>query len=187
MAVAEMVSATQEKAEAGQYLTFRLDEEVFSVDISKVREVLEFTTLTKVPRMPEYIRGVINLRGSVVPVVDLRMKFGMAMTEKTISTCVVIVEVDMDGVTGKMVIGALVDAVQEVMDIEAKDIEPAPSIGSGLNTEFIKGMGKHGENFIIILDIDKVFSSAEIIDMQGETELSANQPGRQAMGVAQSA
>lgn len=165
MAVAEM-------SEAGQYLTFKLNEEVFSVDISKVREVMEFTTITKVPRMPEYIRGAINLRDSVVPVIDLRIKFGMAMTEKTINTCIVIVEVDVgggitSGEKNKMVIGVLVDAVQEVMDIESKDIEPAPGIGIGLKTEFIKGMGKRGDNFIIILDIDKVVSSMDIIGIHG--------------------
>ncbi|MBF0565405.1 MAG: purine-binding chemotaxis protein CheW [Nitrospirae bacterium] len=164
--------AVAEIAEAGQYLTFQLNEEVFSVDISKVREVLEFTTITKVPRMPEYIRGAINLRDSVVPVIDLRIKFGMAMTEKTINTCIIIVEVDVgggiaSGERNKMVTGVLVDAVQEVMDIESKDIEPAPGIGIGLKTEFIKGMGKHGDHFIIILDIDKVFSSMDILGIQG--------------------
>jgi purine-binding chemotaxis protein CheW len=150
MAVATITETTQ-------YLTFRLEDELFALDIEKVREVLDFTTITKVPQTPDYMRGVINLRGSVVPVVDLRLKFGMEIAEKTVNTCVIIVEVDLDG--EKVVMGAMADAVQEVLDLEPDQIEPAPRIGTKLNTDFIKGMGKHGEQFIIILDIDKVFSS----------------------------
>ena len=150
--------------ETTQYLTFKLDEEVFALDITKVREVLDFTTITKVPRTPEFMRGVINLRGSVVPVVDLRLKFGMSKTEKTVNTCIIIVEVAVDGET--TVLGALADSVQEVMDLEPDQIEPAPKIGTRLNTEFIKGMGKRDDNFIIILDIDKVFSTEELALVQ---------------------
>ncbi len=146
--------------EATQYLTFTLDDEVFAVDISKVREVLDFKTVTKVPQVPEFMRGVINLRGSVVPVVDMRLKFGMPATEKTVDTCIVIVEIELDG--DITVIGALADSVQEVLDLEPDQIEPAPKIGTRLNTEFIRGMGKRGEEFIIILDINKVFSVDEL-------------------------
>ena len=146
--------------ETTQYLTFKLENEVFAVDISKVREVLDFTTVTKVPRTPEFMRGVINLRGSVVPVVDLRLKFGMTMTEKTVNTCIIITEVNVDNETA--ILGALADSVQEVMDLEPGQIEPAPKIGMRLRTEFIKGMGKQNERFIILLDIDKVFSSDDI-------------------------
>ena len=146
--------------ETTQYLTFKLDDEVFALDISKVREVLDFTKVTKVPRTPEFMRGVINLRGSVVPVVDLRLKFGMSQTERKVNTCIIIVEVTVD--TETAVLGALADSVQEVLDLEPKDIEPAPRIGTRLNTEFINGMGKQGNNFIIILDIDKVFSSGDL-------------------------
>jgi purine-binding chemotaxis protein CheW len=153
-----------ELAEATQHLTFKLDEEIFAVDISKVREVLEFTTVTKVPQTPEFMCGVINLRGGVVPVVDLRLKFGMAEAEKTVNTCIVIVEVTLDGES--TVLGALVDSVQEVFELEANQIEPAPKIGTRLNTEFIKGMGKRDDQFIIILDIDKVFSSDELAIVQ---------------------
>src|SRR5512142_3430013 len=103
-----------------QYLTFKLDEEVFALDIAKVREVLDFTTITKVPRTPEFMRGVINLRGSVVPVVDLRLKFGMTRTEKTVNTCIIIVEVKVDDDTTTL--GALADSVQEVMDLEPDHI-----------------------------------------------------------------
>jgi purine-binding chemotaxis protein CheW len=150
--------------ETTQYLTFKLDDEVFALDITKVREVLDFTTVTKVPRTPEFMRGVINLRGSVVPVVDLRLKFGMTKTEKTVNTCVIIVEVAVDNET--TVLGALADSVQEVMDLEPDHIEPAPKIGTRLNTEFIKGMGKRDSNFIIILDVDKIFSTDELALVQ---------------------
>jgi purine-binding chemotaxis protein CheW len=157
MSTAEMTGTTQ-------YLTYKLGEEVFALDISKVREVLDFTTATKVPRTPEFMRGVINLRGSVVPVVDLRLKFGMSATEKTVNTCVIITEVSVDGET--TVLGALADSVQEVIDLGQEQIEPAPKIGTKLNTEFIKGMGKQDERFIIILDIDKAFSVEEIAQVQ---------------------
>ena len=146
--------------ETTQFLTFKLDEEVFALDIGKVREVLDFTSITKVPRTPDFMRGVINLRGTVVPVVDLRLKFGMSKTENTLNTCIIIVEVTVDNET--TILGALADSVQEVLDLEPGHIEPAPKIGTRLNTEFIKGMGKRDSRFIIILDIDKVFSVDEL-------------------------
>ena len=149
MAVASITETTQ-------YLTFKLEDELFALDIGKVREVLDFTSITKVPQTPDYMRGVINLRGSVVPVVDLRLKFGMTRAEPTVNTCVIIVEVDMDG--ENVVMGAMADAVQEVLDLEPDQIEPPPRIGTKLNTDFIRGMGKQAEQFIIILDIDEVFT-----------------------------
>jgi purine-binding chemotaxis protein CheW len=151
--------------ETTQYLTFKLEDEVFALDISKVREVLDFTTVTKVPRTPEFMRGVINLRGNVVPVVDMRLKFGMSRTEKTVNTCIIIVEISIEGETA--VLGALADSVQEVVDLEPDQIEPAPRIGTRLRTEFIKGMGKRDNHFIMILDIDKVFSADELSIVQG--------------------
>jgi len=157
--------------ETTQYLTFKLDEEVFALDIGKVREVLDFTTVTKVPRTPDFMRGVINLRGSVVPVVDLRLKFGMTRTEKTVNTCIIIVEVTVDGDT--TILGVLADAVQEVLDLEFANIVAAPKIGAKLNTEFISGMGKSDDRFVIILDIDKVLSVDEIAQVQTtQTEFS---------------
>ncbi len=149
-----------------QYLTFKLEDEIFALDISKVREVLDFTTVTKVPKTPEFMRGVINLRGSVVPVVDLRLKFGMSKTEKTVNTCIIITEVTVDNET--TVLGALADSVQEVMDLEPGQIEAAPKIGTRLNTEFIRGMGKRDNAFVIILDIDKVFSTDELALVQAK-------------------
>jgi len=141
--------------ETRQYLTFKLADEVFAVDVAKVREILDFTTVTKVPQTPEFMRGVINLRGSVVPVVDMRLKFGMSQTEKTVNTCVIVMEIALGEET--TIVGSLADSVQEVLELEPEQIEPAPRIGTKLRTEFIKGMGKHNEQFIIILDIDKVF------------------------------
>ncbi len=152
-------------SEVTQYLTFELEDEVFALDIGKVREVLDFTTVTRVPQTPGFMRGVINLRGNVVPVVDMRLKFGMPMTEKTVNTCVIITEVDVDGET--TVLGAMADSVQEVLDLEPGQIEPPTRIGTKLNTDFIKGMGKRDEQFIMILDIDKVFSVEELGAVQG--------------------
>jgi purine-binding chemotaxis protein CheW len=146
--------------ETMQYLTFKLGGEIYALDIGKVREVLDFTTVTKVPQTPDFMRGVINLRGSVVPVVDLRLKFGMSSTEKTVNTCVIIAEVTVDGDTA--VLGCLADSVQEVIDLEAGSISPAPKIGTKLRTEFIRGMGKRDDRFIIILDMDRIFSVDEL-------------------------
>ena len=156
--------AETNKIDMNQYLTFKLDDEVFGLAIGKVREVLDFTTVTRVPRTPEYMRGVINLRGSVVPVVDLHMKFGLAQTEKTVNTCIIIVEIDIEGEV--TILGALADSVQEVVELEPDQIEAAPKIGTKLNTEFIKGMGKREEQFVILLDIDKVFSHDELSQVQ---------------------
>ncbi len=160
-----------ELAEVTQFLTFKLRDEVFAFDISKVREVLDFATMAKVPRTPEFMRGVINLRGSVVPVVDLRLKFGMSKTEKTVNTCIIITEVTLDGET--VVLGALADSVQEVMDLSSDDIEPAPRIGTKLKTEFIKGMGKRNDGLVIILDVDKIFSTEELAEVQSSGDLEA--------------
>jgi purine-binding chemotaxis protein CheW len=156
--------AEQKINETSQYLTFKLDDEIFALDIASIREVLELTTVTKVPRTPEFMRGVINLRGGVVPVVDLRLKFDMSKTEKTVNTCIIITEIMVDGET--TILGALADSVQEVLEIDAGQIEPPPKIGTRLNTEFIRGMGKRNGQFIMILNIDKVFSSEELAIVQ---------------------
>lgn len=156
-----------------QYLTFTLGDEVFALDIASVREVLEYTTITKVPRTPEAIRGVINLRGRAVPVVDVRLKFGMPETERTVNTCIIIVEVRLGG--EETVLGALADSVKEVMDIEPKDIEPAPRMGTSIRADFIRGIGKQGDDFIILLDIDRVFTEDElsVAEEMGEDSQSA--------------
>ena len=146
--------------ETRQYLTFKLDNEVFALDVATVREVLDFTTVTRIPRTPEFLRGVINLRGSVVPVVDLRLAFGMSATEKTVSTCIIVMEVRMEGETS--IIGALADSVEEVVDLEPEQIEAAPRIGTSIRTDFIRGMGKRETSFLMILDIDRVFSADQL-------------------------
>ena len=151
--------------ETTQYLTFRLEEETYALDISRVHSVLDFDKVTKVPKTPDFMRGVINLRGSVVPIVDLKLKFDLSETEKTIDTCIVISEVELEG--EKTVLGILADTVEEVITMEPDKIEPAPRIGTKVNTEFIKGMGKRDENFVIILDIYKIFSVEELEMVQG--------------------
>jgi purine-binding chemotaxis protein CheW len=149
-----------EITETRQYLTFRLGNEVFATDVAKVREVLDFTTITKIPRTPDFMSGVINLRGNVVPVVDLRLCFEMSKTEKTVNTCIVVVEMLVEGESN--VIGALADSVEEVIDLEPDQIQPPPRIGTRIRTDFIKGMGKRDAQLIMILDIDRVFSAEEL-------------------------
>jgi len=156
--------------ETGQYLTFILDEEVFALDITTVREVLDFTKITKVPQTPDFMMGVINLRGSVMPVVDMRLKFGLSKTELTVNTCIIIVEIELDGEI--TLLGALVDSVQEVIELDPEHIEPPPRIGTRLNTKFIKGMGKQDDRFLIIVEIDRVFSVEELAIAQ---EMSGDQ------------
>jgi purine-binding chemotaxis protein CheW len=146
--------------ESCQVLTFKLGDEVFGVNIMSVREVLDYTSVTKVPQTPDFMRGVINLRGNVVPVIDLKLKFGMNATAHTVNTCIIIVEVNLDGESA--ILGALADSVQEVVDFEKECIEPAPKIGTKLNTDFIMGMAKREEGFVIILNIDKIFSIDEL-------------------------
>jgi purine-binding chemotaxis protein CheW len=146
--------------ETRQYLTFKLGNEVFATDVAKVREVLDFTTITEIPRTPDFMSGVINLRGSVVPVVDLRLCLDMSKIEKTRNTCIVVVEVVLD--SESTVLGVLADSVEEVIDLEPEQIQPPPRLGTHIRTDFIKGMGKRDTQFVMILDIDRVFSAEEM-------------------------
>jgi purine-binding chemotaxis protein CheW len=150
-----------------QYLSFELNGEIFALEISRVREVLDFITPTKVPKTPDYMRGVINLRGRGVPVVDIRLKFGISEIERTVNTCIIIVETNLDGET--VLIGALADSVREVFELAQDEIEPPPRVGTRLDIDFIDGMGKRDDQFMIILNIDKVFSEDEValIDQTG--------------------
>jgi purine-binding chemotaxis protein CheW len=143
-------------AEQGQYLTFMLSGELFAIGILVIKEIIEYGQLTTVPMMPESIRGVINLRGAVVPVIDLSARFGRAPAQTTRRTCIVILEVHADD--GRQVVGLIVDAVNEVLEIPAADIEPPPSFGAGIRTDFIRGMGKIDNRFVVILDVDRVLS-----------------------------
>ncbi len=149
-----VVAATTDRA--GKYLTFGLAKEDYGLEILKVREIIGMIDITLVPLTPEYFKGVINLRGKVIPVVDLRMKFGMESSEQTAQTCIIVV--DVNGVE----MGVVVDRVLEVLDITGEDIEDAPSFGADVNTEYIRGIGKTEGKVTILLDIDGVLSSEEI-------------------------
>lgn len=154
------------RTDSNQYLTFTLVEEQYAVEVYDVKEVLEYTSVTRVPRTQDFMRGVINLRGSVVPVIDLRLKFGMGETEKTIETSIIVMEVEIGG--EKVTVGTLADSVQEVINLDDSQIEPAPQIGTRINTEFIRGIGKQEDRFIIILDIDRIFSEEELTSVVEE-------------------
>lgn len=158
----------EKSGEINQYLTFTLGEEDFALDIGKVREVLDYTTITKVPRMPKFLRGVINLRGNVVPVIDLRYKLGMGAIEQAVDTCIVIVEIMIDDDLTH--IGALADSVKEVIDLDPGQISPPPKLGIRINNEFIRGMGNQDEKFLMILDIDKILTADEIDIVQKTNE-----------------
>lgn len=145
---------------AGKYLTFKLAAEDYGLEILKVQEIIKMMEITKVPRTPHFVRGVINLRGKVIPVVDLRLKFGMSEMETTDKTCVIVVQVARGG--GIVTMGIIVDEVSEVLDIAAEDIEPSPSFGTTVDTRFILGMAKTKGSVKILLDIDKVLSGDEL-------------------------
>ncbi|MBS0354921.1 MAG: purine-binding chemotaxis protein CheW [Proteobacteria bacterium] len=163
--------ASEHGGEREQYLTFNLSGELFAIGILSIREIIEYAHLTQVPMMPRYIRGVINLRGSVVPVVDLLARFGQGLTEPKRRTCVVIVEVDSED--GIQQLGVLVDAVNEVLEIPATDVEPPPSFGVHIRNEFIRGMGKIGERFVILLDVSRTFS---VDELAGLASVAAGEP-----------
>jgi purine-binding chemotaxis protein CheW len=146
--------------EQGQYLTFILGGDLFAIGILVIKEIIEYGQLTTVPMMPESIRGVINLRGAVVPVIDLSARFGRKPAETTRRTCIVIIEVQAED--GVQVVGLIVDAVNEVLEIPAAQIEPPPSFGAGIRTDFIRGMGKIDNRFVVILDVDQVLSIADL-------------------------
>jgi len=157
--------------EEGQFLIFSLGGEPFAIGILNIREIIEYSNLTEVPMMPEVVRGVINLRGSVVPVIDLSARFGRGRTKIQRRTCVVIVEVP--GEEAGQVVGVLVDAVNEVQDIAADQIEPPPNFGTRLRTDFIAGMCRLGTRFVIILDVRRVLSLDELEQVE---RLAAQQP-----------
>ncbi len=151
------------------YLSFRLGKEAFAVSVSKVLEILEVPQITKVPQCPEYMRGVINLRGNVLPVIDTRIKFGMPATEDTISTCITVLQVEVDGES--LTVGALVDAVQEVLEIAETQIQAPPTLGSRYKSNLISGMVKFNEQFIMLLNIDEVFNSNELLLLQDSSAM----------------
>jgi purine-binding chemotaxis protein CheW len=154
--------------ETNLYLTFKLGDEMFAIYVSQVREVLDLSPITKVPQAPDFMKGMINVRGKVVPVVDLRMKFGLPPAEYTLNTRVVVVEISIDG--EEVVLSALADSVHDVKEVDPDQIEPPPKMGIRWRSEFIKGIGKLDDQFIIILDIDRVFSVDEL-EVMKETNL----------------
>ena len=162
-----------EITETAQYLTFRLENEMFAIHVAQAREILDLPPITKIPQTPDFMRGVINLRGSAVPVADLRLKFGLPVAEDTIDTCIVIIEIETD--EGTTILGAVADSVYEVLEFKPDRIEDAPHIGNRWRTEFIKGIVKHNEEFVIIIDIEKIFSTDELLlvqEIKNDTEAS---------------
>lgn len=142
------------------YLTFKLGEELFAANVGKVLNILEMTKVTKVPKAPPYMKGVINLRGSVLPLIDTKIKFDMGETEFSTNTCILVLDINMNG--DSVHVGALVDYVQEVIELDESQLQPPPSIGSRYKSEFIEGMAKVAENFIMILNMDLIFSTDEL-------------------------
>lgn len=161
------VVARPGEREPEQYLTFMLGGEVFAIGILHIKEIIEYGQLTTVPMMPAFIRGVINLRGAVVPVVDLSSRFGGKPGVVTRRSCIIILELEADEET--QVIGMVVDAVNEVLEIDAADIEPPPSFGAKIRTDFILGMGKVQERFVIILNVNNVLSSEDLASLSRST------------------
>ena len=159
------------ECDSRQYVTFSLGNELFGVEVIRTREILSLTPVTKVPQTPDYLLGVINLRGQVVPVVDMRLKLGLPAGADTEDTCIIVVEVQIDG--EPIVVGALADAVREVLEIRSDQIEPPPRLGTRLKTEFITGMGKIDEQFMILLNIDRIFNSDELTFVQDLSDATA--------------
>jgi purine-binding chemotaxis protein CheW len=156
MSAESTLQQEQIRQKAGKYLTFVLAGEEYGLEILKVREIIGMMDITAVPRTPEFVKGVINLRGKVIPVVDLRLKFGMQQADQTAETCIIVVYV------GDMEMGILVDKVSEVLDISGEDIEEAPSFGVNVDTEFILGIGKAGGKVTILLDIGRVLTKEDV-------------------------
>ena len=164
--------------EPQQYLVFSLCGEAFAIGIRSIKEIIEFGQLTEVPMMPDLVRGVINLRGAVVPVVDLAVRFGRAPTEVARRTCIVIIEIESQPGEAQT-IGVIVDAVTEVLDIPPQDIEPPPSFGARIRSDFIEGMGKVGGKFVILLDMGHALSIDELSDIVGSVDDAARSPAPQ--------
>jgi purine-binding chemotaxis protein CheW len=158
--ITQEASSSRENAvtKGGKYLTFALGKEEYGLEILKVREIIGYMDITAIPQTPDYVKGVINLRGQVIPVIDLRAKFGMESTERTDETCIIVVEINSG--KNRFSTGIVVDRVSEVLDIAGGNIENSPEFGSSVDTQFILGMGKVGESVKILLDIDKVLQNS---------------------------
>jgi purine-binding chemotaxis protein CheW len=156
-----------EQNKIDSYLTFKLGEEEYATHVGNVLNILEMTSITKVPKSPEYMKGVINLRGMVLPVIDTRTKFGMPETEYTDKTCIVVMDLELDG--DLVHVGTLVDQVVAVLEIDEKQIEDPPGIGSTYQSEFISGVARVDDHFIMILDMINIFSTSEITNLKEKT------------------
>jgi len=173
--VKKEIHAAVSQQEEGQYLTFLIGGEMFAISILSIKEIIEYGSLTIVPMMPDFIRGVINLRGAVVPVVDLSARFGRTASEVTRRSCIVIIEVEAD--EEKQDVGIVVDSVSEVLEIPAAEIEPAPSFGARIRADFISGMGKVDGKFVIILNAERVLSVDEMAMLSGAGKAEVAQVG----------
>ena len=156
--------------ETAQYITFKLGDELFAINVSQVREVLELSLITKVPSAPDYMRGVVNVRGKATPVVDLGLKFGLPTTPDTVNSRIVVMELELDGEL--TIVGGLADSVHEVVELEQSQINPPPRIAMRWRTELIQGMARRGDDFIIILNINPVFAS----DVSALLDTAATKP-----------
>jgi purine-binding chemotaxis protein CheW len=165
--LAENGMASGHDSLAGKYLTFELGTEIYGIEILKVQEIIGIMNITNVPKTPDYVRGVINLRGKVIPVVELRKKFRMETMADTERTCIIVVQIS--GSDASITMGILVDEVSEVVDITSDRIESAPTFGTSVNTAFILAMGKIGERVVILLDADKVLTIEEMASLEGAT------------------
>jgi len=176
-----MAAAIKEVAEQQQYLTFLLADEEYAISILRIKEIIGYDTVTSVPKTPAWIRGVINLRGNVVPVVDLAVRFGLAERPVTKTTCIIIVEWQME--TQNTMMGVIADAVSQVMDIAASEIQPAPSFGTRVKVDYLHGMAEMGKKFALLLDIDKILSGEDSTSLQeaaanlGSSDQKAATPG----------
>lgn len=168
---------------ASQYLTFCIDEEEYAVGILRVREIIQYEAITRVPSTPPWIRGVMNLRGSVVPVVDLAAKFGIPPRPLLATTCIVILEVSLDG--QQNVMGVLADSVDQVIELAASDIQPPPAFGTRIRVDFLSGMACLGKKFALILNIDHLLSTDELLLTQAQAQsAAARQPAPEALAAA---
>jgi len=162
----------QEEGADLRFLTFTLGDAFFALNIASVREILDLPDITRIPGAPDYMRGVVNVRGTAVPVMDLRHKFGLGRVEKTLNTRVVIAEITKGDATS--VVGAMADSVKEVLELEPEAIDPPPAMGAAVRTDYIRGIGKHDGRFILILDADKVFTTDEVQDVARIMEEAAS-------------
>jgi purine-binding chemotaxis protein CheW len=173
-----MTSAAKEAGDQKQYLTFFLSGEEYAIGILRVKEIIGYDTVTTVPKTPSWVRGVINLRGSVVPVVDLAVRFGIGERPVTKTSCIIIVEGQSE--KRNTLMGVMVDAVSQVMDIAAEDVQAAPAFGTRIEVDYLLGMAEQGKKFVLLLDIDKVLSGDEVLDLQGAARKAESSEGRSA-------